>query len=327
MTKEKINQIYQEFRSKLSSVQENKKIEQLKIDFLGKKGKITHFLKNIGTLAEENRREVGKFINEIKTKSEQAINEKFQDLKKGIFEREKIDIHLTGKKNQIGQTHPLIGVRDEVLRFFNQMGFVTVAGPEIETDYYNFQALNMAEGHPARDGQDSFYLKGNHLLRTQTSPMQIRVMEENQPPLAIVSPGRVFRRDTLDATHSFCFHQVEGLLLDKEVNFCHLKAVLTSFCRKFFGKELKIRFRPDYFPFTEPSCEIAIQYPERNDGWLEILGAGMINPLVLQNCGLDYKKYSGFAFGLGLERIAMLIYDIKDIRLFYENNFSFLKQF
>ena len=244
-------------------------------------------------------------------------------MKKNIFEKEKIDINFTGKKNQIGQTHPLVTIRNEVLRFFNQMGFVTITGPEIETDYYNFQALNIAEGHPARDTQDSFYLKGNKLLRTQTSPMQIRIMEKNQPPLAIVSPGRVFRRDTLDATHSFCFHQVEGLLVDKKVNFCHLKGVLSLFCKKFFGKKLKIRFRPDYFPFTEPSCEIAIQYPDRDDDWLEILGAGMVNPLVLKNCNIDPNAYNGFAFGLGLERIAMLIYGIKDIRLFYENNFSF----
>ena len=207
------------------------------------------------------------------------------------------------------------------------MGFLTVEGNEIEHEDYNFTALNIPDGHPAREDQDSFYLDSPYLLRTQTSPIQIRMMEKLSPPIAIVSPGKVFRRDTIDASHSNTFHQIEGLFVDKEVSFADLKGLLFSFCREMFG-DLKIRFRPDYFPFTEPSCEISISSPQlAGEKWLEILGAGMVNPLVLKNVNIDPEKYSGFAFGLGIERIAMLKYGIDDIRLFYENDFEFLKHF
>ncbi len=330
--KEEIQNLYSELKNKFDDIAKkgalNKiSLEELKVEYLGKKGKVTSYLKKIGSLAAEQRKEVGQVINQVKRESEVFIKEKLEKFSNSDLLDKKIDIHLSGKKNQLGRTHPLTITKNKVLEFFNQMGFITVEGPEIETDYYNFEALNIPKGHPARDNHDSFYLKGNNLLRTQTSPVQIRVMEEVKPPLAIVSPGRVFRRDTLDATHSFCFNQIEGLLVDEKVTFSDLKGVLTLFCKTFFGDALEVRFRPDYFPFTEPSCEIAIKYPDKKDGWLEILGAGMVNPLVLENCKIDPKKYSGFAFGLGVERIAMLTYGIKDIRLFYENDFSFLEQF
>ncbi len=326
--KKEIEKTFNELKAKIQENISSEKIEELRIKYLGRKGEITKFLKSVGELTEEKRREIGKVVNEVKSKSEKIIQEKINELKeKTTSPTEKTDIYLAGKKNQIGHTHPLTKTRNEILKFFNQMGFVTVRGNEIETDYYNFEALNISEGHPARDDQDSFYLGENKLLRTQTSPVQIRVMEKSPPPLAIVSPGRVFRRDTLDATHSFCFHQIEGLLVDKNMTFSDLKGILTLFCKRFFGDDLKIRFRTDYFPFTEPSCEISIQYLEKEDGWLEILGAGMVNPLVLRNCHIDDKVYNGFAFGLGVERIAMLRYGIKDIRMFYENDFAFLRQF
>lgn len=320
-----------EFSRQLLEVDHQNKLDVLRSNYLGKKGKLKKFFQDIANLSVEQKKQVGQQINELKN----YLSEQLEQKKQEIILREinlqdqhdKIDVSLTSKK-QVGANHPLEVIRSEVLQFFNQIGFMTVEGDEIEEDYYNFTALNIPEGHPARDSQDSFYLSNGKMLRTQTSPIQIRVMQNLKPPIAIVSPGRVFRRDTVDASHSPIFHQIEGLYVNEDVTFSDLKGILTKFCHSIFG-DRKIRFRPDYFPFTEPSSEISIYYPEivGGDGWLEILGAGIVNPLVLQNVGIDDKKYSGFAFGVGIERIAMLKYGIEDIRLFYQNDLEFLKQF
>lgn len=321
----------QDFNTEIENILDQNQLDILRSQYLGKKGKLKDYFQNIGNLSVEEKKEIGKRINELKD----YFTQKLEDQKQNIILKEinkqdqhpKIDVSLTVNR-QVGYSNPLEVIRNEVLQFFNQIGFMTVEGNEIEEDYYNFTALNIPEGHPARDSQDSFYLSHGKMLRTQTSPIQIRTMENLKPPIAIVSPGRVFRRDTVDASHSPVFHQIEGLYVNKNVTFADLKGILTKFCHFIFGNK-KIRFRPDYFPFTEPSCEISIYYPEivGGDGWLEILGAGIVNPLVLQNVNVDDKKYSGFAFGVGIERIAMLKYGIEDIRHFYQNDLNFLKQF
>ena len=313
-------------------------LESLRIKYLGKKGKVASFNNVLKEAPNEKKREIGQGLNHFKT----SIADKLEAVKGNILQKsadlnlldKKYDLNRPGPSNHLGTTHPLQIVQDQVLHSFNKMGFLTVEGPEIEEEFYNFEALNIPQNHPARDDQDSFYLAPGFLLRTQTSPVQIRIMQQVKLPLAIVSPGRVYRRDTPDASHSPIFHQIEGLYVNEGVNFTHLKGILHQFCRDFFG-ERPLRFRPDYFPFTEPSCEISLGCVcEGNgcstcggDGWIEILGAGLVNPLVLKNVGIDPEKYSGLAFGLGVDRITMLKYGIKDIRLLYENNYKFLKQF
>lgn len=331
---QELEKLRQEVATTLKTESENsvktlQKLWEQKSQYIGKKSPLGNLLGEVGKLAEDARVEAGREINTLKKSFEETFNEVEEKIKNTFTtdDEERREVGLPGTPYSVGKGHPLAETRERILCYFNQLGFITMNGFELETDYYNFQALNMPEHHPARDSQDSFYLSPTWVLRTQTSPMQIRAMEMQRPPLAIISPGKVFRRDTIDATHSYCFHQVEGIFIDSEVGFSDLKGVLTQFCKDFFGEELRVRLRPDYFPFTEPSCEISIEYPGKKDGWLEILGAGMVNPLVLKNAGIDYTTYTGFAFGLGIERIAMLLHGISDIRLFFENDYRFLKQF
>ena len=310
-------------------------LEEFRIKYLGKKGLLSTFMKNIGKLPPEQRPEIGKIANEIREK----ITTEYEELKKRLQQKEKrerfIDVTLPGRRHERGHIHPITTVINEVCEIFSKMGFRIVTGPEIELDYYNFEALNIPKDHPARDMQDTFYITENLLLRTHTSPIQVRVMEVQKPPVAIICPGKVYRRDS-DVSHTPMFHQVEGLLVDKSVTFGDLKGVLTLFVHKMFGKETKVRFRPSFFPFTEPSAEVDIQCVICKGkgcrtcgftGWLEILGSGMVDPEVYKFVGYDQEEYRGFAFGMGIERIAMLKYGIEDIQLFYKNEMRFLGQF
>lgn len=316
-------------------------LEELRIAILGRKGYFSQIGPLMAKLPSEKRPEYGKKINDLKNKAEELFffkKEEFATEKSEI----RFDLTLPGKSHPIGKMHPLSIVEKRLLEIFVFMGFDVATGPdiapEIEEDYYNFEMLNLHKDHPARDTQDSFYLDDEQhmLLRTQTSPVQIRYMQSHDPPIKMVAPGRCFRRDMVTARHSPMFHQVEGLLVDKGINFTHLKGVLELFARQFFGMERIVRFRPDYFPFTEPSAEVAIDCTVCGQrgcrtcsytGWIEILGAGMVHPQVLRNCGLDPEEISGFAFGIGIDRTAMLLYSIDDIRLFTENDKRFLEQF
>ncbi|MBQ5662241.1 MAG: phenylalanine--tRNA ligase subunit alpha [Clostridia bacterium] len=315
-------------------------LEQIKIKYLGKKGELTAVLRGMGALTPEERPIVGQIANEVRAAIEAAINEKKQEQEqKDLDEKlkaEKLDVTMPGTPAPMGHLHPLTQVQRELEDIFIGMGFSIVEGPEVELDYYNFQALNIPENHPARDTQDTFYIAENVLLRSQTSPVQVRTMEHQKPPIRIISPGRVYRSDALDATHSPLFHQLEGLVVDKGITMGDLKGTLEIFAKKLFGENTRIRFRPHHFPFTEPSAEVDVSCYVcggkgcrlcKGEGWIEILGAGMVHPFVLSNCGIDPEEYSGFAFGLGLERIAMKKYGIDDIRLFYENDERFLEQF
>jgi phenylalanyl-tRNA synthetase alpha chain len=333
MTYPSLSTIQSTFETDLQNASTLEALEECRQKYFGRKGELTEQMKNMATLGAEEKKSFGKEINDLKNLLATSLENKLTALRSeqeaSLLKSAKIDVSLPGVSRQIGHAHPLTLVKEDILRFFNRMGFLTVDGPEIENEYYNFEALNIPADHPARDSQDSFYLGRGFLLRTQTSPVQIRVMEKTKPPLAIVSPGRVFRRDTLDATHSFMFHQVEGLLVDKGISFAHLKGVLKSFVKEFFGEKTAVRFGPDFFPFTEPSCQISIAFPSASGEtrWLEILGGGMVNPVVLKKVGIDPEEYSGIAFGLGLERIAMLKYGIQDIRHFSTNDVRFLHQF
>ena len=293
-----------------------------------------------GKLTPEERPVIGQLANEVRVAIETAISARSAELAEKAMnealEKEKLDVTIDGTLPRIGHQHPLSAVQREMEDIFIGLGFSIVDGPEVELDYYNFQALNIPENHPARDTQDTFYITDNILLRSQTSPVQVRVMENKKPPLRIVSPGRVYRSDALDATHSPLFHQFEGLVVDKGITMADLKGVLEAFAKQMFGEETRIRFRPHHFPFTEPSAEVDVSCFVcggkgcrvcKNEGWIEILGAGMVHPFVLENCGIDPNEYSGFAFGMGIERVAMTRYGIDDIRLFYENDERFLSQF
>lgn len=315
-------------------------IEQLRIKYLGKKGELTAILKQMGKLTPEERPVIGQLANEVRTFIEDAIESKVQELneKKQLeqLKAEKLDVTLPGKKPVLGAKHPLTIVLDEIKEIFVGMGFDIVEGPEVETDYYNFEALNMPKNHPARDTQDTFYINDNIVLRTQTSPVQVRTMEKQKPPIRVISPGRVYRSDAVDATHSPLFHQIEGLVVDKGITFSDLKGTLETFVKRLYGEDSVVRFRPHHFPFTEPSAEVDVQcfgcHGEgcrlcKGEGWIEILGCGMVHPKVLSNCGIDPEVYSGFALGLGLERVAMRRYGIDDMRLFFENDVRFLNQF
>ncbi len=315
-------------------------IETLRVKCLGKKGQLTSILKQMGKLSPEERPVIGQLANEIRAKIEQAIEEKTKEIKAHEQEKkllaEKIDVTLPGKTVKMGSRHPLTVVLDDIKEIFVGMGFDIVDGPEVELDYYNFEALNIPKDHPARDTQDTFYITDNILLRTQTSPVQIRVMEQQKPPIRIISPGRVYRSDAVDATHSPVFHQIEGLVVDKGITFADLKGTLETFVKRLYGEDTVVRFRPHHFPFTEPSAELDVQcfncHGEgcrlcKGEGWIEILGCGMVHPDVLRNGGIDPEEYSGFALGYGLERVCMRRYDIDDLRLFFENDVRFLKQF
>lgn len=314
--------------------------EELRVRFLGKKGKLTAVLRGMGALSAEERPIIGQLANEVRTVLENAISEKIAALKEKKLEnqlrREKLDVTMPGTALPMGHRHPLTRVQREMEDIFIGMGFQIAEGPEVEYDYYNFQALNIPENHPARDTQDTFYITDNILLRSQTSPVQVRVMEKQKPPIRVISPGRVYRSDALDATHSPLFHQMEGLVVDKGITMSDLKGTLETFAKKMFGENTNIRFRPHHFPFTEPSAEVDVSCFAcggkgcrvcKGEGWIEILGAGMVHPFVLSNCGIDPEVYSGFAFGMGIERVAMKHYGIDDIRLFYENDRRFLEQF
>ena len=319
---------------------ENADIEQIRVRYLGKKGELTAVLRGMGSLTPEERPIVGQMANEVRAAIEGAIAEKAAAAKQRALAAqlaaERLDVTMPGEKIRMGHQHPLTRVQREMEEIFIGLGFQIAEGPEVEYDYYNFQALNIPENHPARDTQDTFYITDKILLRSQTSPVQVRVMEQQKPPIRIISPGRVYRSDALDATHSPLFQQMEGLVVDKGITMSDLKGPLETFARRFFGEDTKIRFRPHHFPFTEPSAEVDVSCFAcggkgcrvcKGEGWIEILGAGMVHPFVLKNCGIDPEVYSGFAFGMGIERVAMKHYGIDDIRLFYENDERFLEQF
>ena len=336
--KEMLSKIRTEALEQINAPDAN--LEQIKIKYLGKKGELTAVLRGMGARSPEERPIVGQMANEVRECIESAIAEKATELQARALEAklkaEKLDVTMPGTPAPVGHIHPLTQAQRELENIFIGMGFSIAEGPEVEMDYYNFQALNIPENHPARDTQDTFYITDNILLRSQTSPVQVRVMEHQKPPIRIISPGRVYRSDALDATHSPLFHQLEGLVIDKGITMGDLKGTLEVFAKKMFGEETKIRFRPHHFPFTEPSAEVDISCFAcggkgcrlcKNEGWIEILGAGMVHPHVLEMGGIDPTVYSGFAFGLGVERIAMLKYHIDDIRLLYENDVRFLSQF
>lgn len=338
--KDRLNTIKSNAETELNLAADLKALESLRVKYLGKKGELTAVMKGMGGLSKEERPVIGRLANTVRGFIESALEEK----KKALTEKAKelklmaetIDVALPGRMPEMGAKHPLNTVLDDLQDIFIGMGFSIVEGPEVELDYYNFEALNLPPDHPARDTQDTFYINDNVLLRTQTSPVQVRVMEKQKPPIRIISPGRVYRSDTVDATHSPVFHQVEGLVIDKGITMADLKGTLEVFAKKLYGDDTRLRFRPHHFPFTEPSAEVDISCFNckgegcsicKGEGWIEILGCGMVHPKVLRNCGIDPEVYSGFAFGMGLERVTMFRYGIKDLRLFYENDLQFLKQF
>jgi len=336
--KKLLKDIEREAIGQIREAKQDEELETLKRAYLGRKGKISKLLKSIGRLPPGERAAVGLMANEVKQNITRQLQLKSLSLGKKIFSKlnQKIDISLPGVLPDIGRFHPLTQIIDEVAAIFLRLGFRLVEGPEVETEYYNFQALNMPINHPSRETFHTFYTTDNFLLRSQTSTVQIRVMQKERPPIAVIAPGKVFRPDATDASHSFMFHQIEGLLVDKDVTFSDLKGTLTTFCRQMFGGETRTRFRPHYFPFTEPSVEIDISCMIcggkgcrvcSQKGWLEILGAGMVNPAVFEAVGYNPEEVTGFAFGMGVERIAMLKYGIDDIRMFFENDMRFLEQF
>ena len=338
--KEKIEAIRAAARTAIEKTANENEIEELRVKYLGKKGELTALLKQMGSLSPEERPAMGQLVNEAKQKLEALITEKKAEMKQKATEArlkaEAIDITMPAKEVETGGIHPLNHVVNDMIDIFQSMGFDVVDGPEVETDHYNFECLNVPADHPARDMQDTFYLGENLLLRTQTSAAQIRTMETRKPPIRVICPGRVYRADEVDATHSPVFHQLEGLVVDKGITMCDLKGVLEQFAREIYGKDTKVRFRPSFFPFTEPSVEVDVSCSEcggkgcrvcKGSGWIEILGAGMVHPHVLSGCGIDPEGYSGFAFGIGIERIAMLKYGINNIGLMFENDLRFLKQF
>ena len=334
--KEELGKLKDEVKKRIRQAKDEKELDGVRIEFLGRKqGRVTHILRNLKDLPSEDKPLVGRLGNKLKQFIQKEIEEKKKKIEKREIE-EYIDITLPGKKPPLGRLHPITQTVREIKRIFIGLGFRVVRGPEIETEYYNFEALNMPRYHPARDEQDSFYLDNNYLLRTQTSPVQIRVMEKESPPIRIIAPGRCYRRDAVDASHFPMFHQIEGLAVDKKITFSDLKGSLTYFVHQMFGRDTKLRFRPSFFPFTEPSAEVDISCIMckgsgcrvcSGKGWLEILGAGMVDPEVFKKVGYDPEKYQGFAFGMGPDRICMLKYGIDDIRLFFQNDLRFLEQF
>ena len=334
---EKINKYREDFTKRLGTVDSPDQLKQLRTDFLGKKGCVSLLMKELRDLSPDEKRNAGKFINDLKAELESLIqenSEKYAGQTQGKSSQD-FDVTLPGKKETRGTIHPITQVMDEIISIFFSLGFKVEEGPEIETDYYNFEALNIPKDHPARDMQDTFYVGKENVLRTHTSPVQIHVMENQPPPLRIIAPGRVYRCDS-DISHTPMFHQIEGLMVDENISFNDLKGVMDIFLSQVFGKDTKLRFRPSFFPFTSPSAEVDIQCVIcngdgcrvcSNSGWLEILGAGMVDPAVFGSVNYDPEKWTGFAFGLGIERIAMLKFGITDIRLFFENDLRFLQQF
>lgn len=338
--KEQLKAISQKAAEALGKVSAPQELEELRIAFLGKKGELTSILKQMGKLSAEERPAMGQLANSVRNEIEQKIVEKAAAIKaagqKKKLESESLDVTLPGKHTAKGGLHPLNIVLEDMINIFQSMGFDVVDGPEVETEYYNFEALNVPSDHPARDMQDTFYVGDGLILRSQTSATQIRTMENRKPPIRMICPGRVYRADEVDATHSPVFHQIEGLVVDKGITMCDLKGCLEQFAREIYGPETKVKFRPSFFPFTEPSVEVDVSCSEcggsgcrvcKGAGWIEILGAGMVHPNVLSGCGIDPEVYSGFAFGIGLDRLTTTRYKISDIRLLFENDLRFLSQF
>jgi len=338
--KEKLEAIKVSALEELRSIASKPELENIRVKYLGKKGELTAILRGMGALAAEERPIIGKVVNEVREILENAIEDASKNMKdkeKNLrLQKEVIDISMPGKKQVIGKRHPLYQTLEEIQDIFLSMGFSIVEGPEVELDYYNFEALNIPKNHPARGEQDTFYINDNIVLRTQTSPLQIRTMEQQKPPIKVIAPGKVYRSDAVDASHSPIFYQMEGLVVDKGITMADLKGTLDLFARKMYGEKVVTKFRPHHFPFTEPSAEMDATCFMcggegcklcKGSGWIEILGCGMVHPQVLRNCGIDPEVYSGFAFGFGIDRMVMLKYGIDDIRNLYESDVRFLKQF
>ncbi len=337
---EKLRQIEEEASKAINSAEGMERLKEIRVSVLGKKGSLTSVLKSMKDVAPEDRPKVGKWVNDARERIETYMDETRARLEGAMLlsqlESEAIDVTLPAKKQKIGHVHPNTIALDEVERIFIGMGYEVIEGPEIEYDDYNFTKLNIPPNHPAKDEQDTFYITDEILLRTQTSPVQARIMEKGKLPIRMIAPGRVFRSDEVDATHSPSFHQIEGLVIDKGITFADLKGTLEVFAKELFGEETRTKFRPHHFPFTEPSAEMDVSCFKcggkgcrfcKGEGWIEILGCGMVHPHVLEMCGLDPEEYGGFAFGVGLERIALLKYEIDDMRLLYDNDIRFLSQF
>ncbi len=338
--KAKLDQIREQALAKINGCDSMELLNEIRVAILGKKGELTNVLKSMKDVAPEDRPKVGQMVNETRAQIEAALEEVGSKMEKALMEAklkaEVIDVTLPAKKAEIGHRHPNTIALEEVENIFVGMGYEVVEGPEVERDYYNFEALNIPADHPAKDEQDTFYVTGDILLRTQTSPVQVHEMEKGKLPIRMIAPGRVFRADEVDATHSPSFHQIEGLVIDKNITFADLKGTLAEFAKQLFGEQTKVKFRPHHFPFTEPSAEVDVTCFKcggsgcrfcKGSGWIEILGCGMVHPHVLEMSNIDPNEYSGFAFGVGLERIALLKYEIDDMRLLYENDARFLKQF
>lgn len=337
--KEELETLQKETVASLSQASTEKDVSEIRVKVLGRKGSLTQLLKRLGTIPDEVRKEIGRIANQVKADLEAKIEETLVRLRekerKAVLERERVDVTLPGRRIPLGKKHPITQILEQVIDIFSRLGFEAVEGPEVELDYYNFEALNIPKGHPAREMQATFFISEDVVLRTHTSPNQVRTMEKKRPPVRMICPGAVYRCDS-DPTHSPMFHQVEGLLVDKGVTLADLKGVLTVFVHQMFGEKTRLRFRPSFFPFTEPSAEIDIECficggkgcgVCSNTGWLEILGSGMVDPAVYKFVNYDPEEVTGFAFGMGIERIAMLKYGINDIRLFFMNDLRFLKQF
>ena len=338
--KQQLEQIKTAALEAIAAAENSADCENVRVKYLGKKGELTAILKMMGGLSPEERPIMGQLVNTAKSEVDAALSAKVTEMQAQAEEQklkeETIDITMPAKTAKTGKLHPLNTVLNDMIDIFQSMGFDVVDGPEVETDHYNFECLNVPADHPARDMQDTFYLAENILLRTQTSAAQVRTMETRKPPIRVICPGRVFRADEVDATHSPVFHQIEGLVVDKGVTMCDLKGVLEQFAHEIYGKDTKVKFRPSFFPFTEPSVEVDVSCSEcggkgcrvcKGAGWIEILGAGMVHPNVLRSCGIDPEEYSGFAFGIGLDRLTTTRYKISDIRLLFENDKRFLDQF
>ena len=338
--KERLEQILKDATARIQESDALDKLNDVRVSFLGKKGELTTVLKSMKDVAKEDRPLIGQMVNETRAKIEACLEKTKSDLEAKLLEarleEEVIDVTLPAKKQTLGHRHPNTIALEEVERIFTGMGYEVLEGPEIEYDKYNFELLNIPANHPAKDEQDTFYINKEIVLRTQTSPVQARVMETGKMPIRMICPGRVFRSDEVDATHSPSFHQIEGLVVDKNITFADLKGTLEQFAKELFGPETKTKFRPHHFPFTEPSAEMDVSCFKcggkgcrfcKGEGWIEILGCGMVHPHVFEMCGIDKEKYTGFAFGVGLERVALLKYEIDDMRLLYENDTRFLKQF
>ncbi len=338
--RDQLKSIQEHVLEELKNIKDSAALEQLRVRVLGKKGELTAILRGMGQLPAEERPKMGQIVNETRETLGKAIDDAFAALKErekeARLKSEAIDVTLPGAERVAGSLHPMNIVLEDLIDIFTGMGFEAVEGPEIEYDHFNFELLNLPKNHPARDAQDTFYIDDNVVLRTHTSPVQARVMTTRKPPIRIISPGRVYRADEVDATHSPVFHQIEGLVIDENISIGDLKGTLDTFAERLYGKGIATRFRPSFFPFTEPSAEVDLTCAAcggkgcrtcKGTGWIEVLGAGMVNPKVLDMCGIDSKKYSGFAFGMGIERLTILKYNVPDMRYLYENDLRFLSQF